>query len=57
MNADNLIAEHGSQAYHKAVELTVIATMVNDTEGAKAYSDAAIELMQRGYHNEKRTVA
>lgn len=54
ITADSLIAEYGSQAYHKAVEFTVIANMLNDKVGAQAYADAGIELMKRGYHkNEK----
>lgn len=45
-----LIAEFGDQAYHVAVEFTVIATHVNDTVGAEMFAECARELLQAGYH-------
>lgn len=47
---DDMIAKYGDQAYHRAVEFTVISVNVNDHEGAAHFVEIAKELMQRGYH-------
>jgi hypothetical protein len=52
--AERMIASYGDQAYHKAVEFTVIAENVGDPEGAQIYAAAARELLQRGYHKNPR---
>lgn len=45
-----LIEKFGNQAYHKAVEFVVMATNLNDKDGAKMFAEAAKELMQKDYH-------
>jgi hypothetical protein len=47
---EELIAEFGNQAYHVAVEFTVIATHIGDTVGAEMFSESARELLEAGYH-------
>lgn len=50
VSADDLIAEHGEQAYYKAVVLTAAATIAEDLKAAAAFAAATRELMMRGYH-------
>jgi hypothetical protein len=49
-----LIDEFGDQAYHAAVEFTVIATHVGDTVGAEMFAESARELLAAGYHKHPR---
>jgi len=49
-----LIAEFGDQAYHVAVEFTVIATQVDDKIGAEMFAECARELLQAGYHKNQK---
>ena len=51
-----LIADYGDQAYHKAVEFTVIAVHTGDDQGAKQATEAAKELMRQGYHKHAKKV-
>lgn len=53
------VNQYGDEAYHVATRMTVMAVSLNDQEGAKMFSETAIELMQMGYHkkgsaNERR---
>ncbi len=52
--AQHLVTSYGQQAYHRAVLLTVMAEKVGDREGAREFADAAIELMQVGYHKHQQ---
>lgn len=49
-----LIEAHGNQAYHVAVEFTVIATHLGDTVGAEMFAECARELLAAGYHKHPR---
>jgi hypothetical protein len=49
-NADEMVAEYGDQAYHKAVEFVVVATHLGDVEGQKHFAAIARELLARCYH-------
>lgn len=48
--SQELIAEFGDQAYHVAIEFTVMATHVGDVVGAEMFAESARELLQAGYH-------
>jgi hypothetical protein len=50
VDADSLIAEYGDQAYHKAVQFTVIAVQCGDRQGQEMFAAAARELLIREYH-------
>ena len=45
-----LIDTYGDQAYWMATKLAVAGSLIGDKQGAKDFADAAIELMQLGYH-------
>jgi hypothetical protein len=45
-----LIDKFGDQAYHQAIEFTVIATRFGDNKGAEIFAESAKELMEAGYH-------
>jgi hypothetical protein len=55
--AQELIDEFGDQAYWRAVEFTAMANQFADEEGMKMFSEAAITLMELGYHkNSKKAI-
>ena len=49
-----LIDEFGDQAYHVAVQFTVMATQLGDTVGAEMFAESARELLAAGYHKHPR---
>ena len=52
--AESLIKAHGDQAYWEAVRLAATGAQLQDHTGAQMWADAAIELMQAGYHKKRR---
>ena len=52
--AIELVNEHGNQAYHVAIEFTVLATHIGDTVGADLFGECARDLLKAGYHKHRK---
>lgn len=53
---EDLIREHGDDAYNKALDLTTMAVQIGDRGGEEIFSEAAVILMGQGYHKKKPLV-
>lgn len=53
---NSMIKEYGDQAYHVAVDSAVVAVNFGDTQGAKMFSDIALALRIKGYHQYPKRV-
>jgi len=52
--AVELVDEYGDQAYHVAVEFTVLATHIGDTVGAELFGECARDLIEAGFHKHRK---
>jgi hypothetical protein len=52
---DYLVSEWGDQAYHAAVEGSVVAVNLRDVEGAKLFAAAAKILIREGFHKKPKS--
>jgi hypothetical protein len=52
--ADALIQAFGDGAYHRGVEMVIVALQQGDADACRQLRDANIELMRRGYHKKPR---
>lgn len=54
MTVERLIELYGDQAYHKGVDLMIVALNAGDPVECRETSTATRELMVRGYHKNER---
>jgi hypothetical protein len=50
IDTESMIRLYGDQAYHKAIQFTVIAANLGDMDAGRQCAEVARELMKRGFH-------